>query len=222
MTNKLTGKKYHFIYKTINLLNEKYYIGMHSTNNLKDGYLGSGTWLKRSIRKYGRENFKCEILEFLNSREDLINREKEVITLNEVAKEKCMNLKPGGSGGFRDEEHKQKFIKIGADSHRRYLRENREYKENFSEICSKRQKKLVKNGAGHLIGKEKNWTGKKHSKESKLKQSLAKKGKYKGSENSQFGTCWITNEIENKKIYRGDLIPEGWRLGRKIKRFGVK
>ena len=42
-------------------------------------------------------------------------------------------------------------------------------------------------------------------------------GKGKGTDNSQYGTCWITNEIENKKIHKGDLIPEGWRLGRRIK-----
>jgi hypothetical protein len=35
--------------------------------------------------------------------------------------------------------------------------------------------------------------------------------------NSQFGTCWITNGKENKKIFKGDNIPNGWRLGRVIK-----
>jgi hypothetical protein len=34
--------------------------------------------------------------------------------------------------------------------------------------------------------------------------------------NSQYGKCWITNEVESKKIFKGDLIPEGWRLGRKM------
>jgi hypothetical protein len=45
-----------------------------------------------------------------------------------------------------------------------------------------------------------------------MKQSH--EGKHIGDKNSQFGTCWITNEIDNKKIKKGDLIPEGWRLGR--------
>ena len=63
-----TFKKYHFIYKTTNLLSGKYYIGMHSTDDLNDGYLGSGTLLRRSLNKYGKENHSIEILEFLNSR----------------------------------------------------------------------------------------------------------------------------------------------------------
>jgi hypothetical protein len=35
-----------------------------------------------------------------------------------------------------------------------------------------------------------------------------------GKENSQFGTFWITNEKESKKIKRGNKIPKGWKEGR--------
>jgi hypothetical protein len=61
------------------------------------------------------------------------------------------------------------------------------------------------------------WVGRKHLEESKRKIGVANSVKQKGEGNSQFGKCWITNEIESKKIHKGDLIPEGWRLGRKLK-----
>ena len=51
-------KKYHFIYKTTNLINDKFYIGMHSTDDLNDKYIGSGKRLWYSINKYGINNFK--------------------------------------------------------------------------------------------------------------------------------------------------------------------
>ena len=60
------------------------------------------------------------------------------------------------------------------------------------------------------------WEGKKHSEESKRKIGESNSAKQKGSNNSQYGKCWITNETESKKINKDDTIPEGWRLGRKI------
>ncbi len=46
--------------------------------------------------------------------------------------------------------------------------------------------------------------------------SNAHKGKHEGIKNSQYGTMWITNEKENKKIKKNASIPAGWRKGRTI------
>lgn len=69
-------KKYHYIYKTTNIITNKYYIGMHSTDDLDDGYVGSGKKLWYSVNKYRKENHKKEILEYLPNRKELSNREK--------------------------------------------------------------------------------------------------------------------------------------------------
>ena len=87
---------YHYLYKTTNLINTKFYVGMHSTSNLNDGYLGSGVYLRRSIRKYGETNFKMEILEFCDSREILIEKEKEFVNIDFISNPFCMNLMIGG------------------------------------------------------------------------------------------------------------------------------
>jgi hypothetical protein len=95
---------------------------MHSTNNLKDGYLGSGTYFRRSVKKYGKKNFKCDILEFLNNRTKLIEREKEIVNEDLVKDVLCMNLKTGGgsiTASFQDKKHtaetklKQRLSKLG-------------------------------------------------------------------------------------------------------------
>jgi len=83
-------KKYNFVYKTTNLINKKIYVGVHSTDNLDDGYLGSGKRLLLAIRKYGKENFKREIISFVDSREDAYKLESEIVTNLFYRKQRCL------------------------------------------------------------------------------------------------------------------------------------
>ncbi len=202
--------KYHFLYKTTNLINSKYYYGMHSTYKLDDGYLGSGKMLRYSIRKYGKENFNIEIIEFFPSREDLVNAEMNLITEEMVVDNKlCMNLKKGGLGGFTKEQSHKGALRmldiIWSDS-------------DFITRHNERKSKLIKEL--YLSGKIKryDWTGRKHSKDTIEKMTLSKKGQGLGESNSQFGTCWITKDGENKKIKKEkleDYLMDGWINGRK-------
>lgn len=208
-------KKYHFIYKTTNILSGKYYIGMHSTDNLEDGYLGSGTRLRYSINKHGKENHVREILEFLPSRETLKEREKEIVTLNEIAKKECMNLTVGGEGGFTPEQQKLNAIK--SNEKQKFLKEtDPEWVEKRKQNSSNGQKKVYGEGRREKIYFY-DWKNKLHSEESKRKISESKKGQGKGETNSQFGTCWITKDGLNKKIKKEDIdvyLLEGWVKGR--------
>lgn len=86
------------IYKTTNLVNGKIYIGQDSKNNPE--YLGSGLKLNRAIQKYGKHNFKKEILEICETREHLNLREIHWIHELKSTDDKIgYNLTYGGSGG---------------------------------------------------------------------------------------------------------------------------
>jgi hypothetical protein len=207
-------KCYHYLYKTTNLINNKYYYGMHSTSNLNDGYLGSGKKLRYSIRKYGKDNFKIEILQLYNNREELIKAEIDLITSDLINEKLCMNLKVGGSGGFRDKEHQMKCSKAGNDKLKE-KRENVDFKENWIKKISNK----LKSNKNNINSK--GFKGKKHTQESKNKISRTNSENQKGKNNSQYGTCWINRFDENKKIKKEELeefIKEGWVSGRKIKK----
>lgn len=208
-------KKYHFIYKTTNLLSGKYYIGMHSTNDLNDGYMGSGKRLRYSINKYGVENHKREVLEFFESRKQLVAREKEVLTLNEIAKEECLNLCVGGTGGFISEDGHKKGTKKMVEIISERMKNDIEFYEKWKNSVSNALKKR------HREGKIKynNFINKNHSEETKNKIGKTNSILQLGEKNSQFGTCWITKEDINKKIKKEELnlyLKIGWRKGRKI------
>ena len=107
----MVDKKYNYIYKTTCTITGNFYIGMHSTNNPNDGYMGSGTILKRSINKYGKQNHIFEILEFLPDRNKLILREREIVNRNFIKIPECMNIMEGGKGGFiSDEQQRRRAI----------------------------------------------------------------------------------------------------------------
>lgn len=101
----------HFLYKTTNILNKKSYIGVHSTEDIEDGYLGSGLALLNAIKKHGKENFKREILEFFNSKEDAFLREKEIVNEDWVNTPNTYNAMLGGKGGNFTAEIKNKIAK---------------------------------------------------------------------------------------------------------------
>lgn len=91
-------KKHYLVYQITNLINDKIYIGIHITSNLEDGYMGSGTYLNRAIKKYGVENFKKEILFDFDNPEEMILKESELVDRKFIARKDVYNIKCGGEG----------------------------------------------------------------------------------------------------------------------------
>lgn len=237
------AKKYHFIYKTLNLLNGKYYIGMHSTNNLNDGYIGSGTYLKRSIKKYGKDNFKFEILSFHLNRKELVEAEKKYITEAVMKDWLCMNLRSGGGGS------PESFVFPDGAKKRISIESSKSYRERVgekrAEIWSNRiSKSLIKyykkNGVSDDIRKKLSESHKGQAAWNRGKQtglipwnkgvvgSMVNKGcgVKKGNKAWNKGIVnqriWIFNEHtrETKQINPmelGNFLLVGWKKGRKIR-----
>lgn len=203
--------KFNYIYKITNTKNGNYYIGMHSTSNLEDGYMGGGKRIRNSIRKHGLDVHTKEILEFLNDRRSLAKREEEIVNESLLLDKKCLNLALGGNGGAGTLT-KEQLSKGGKES-TKILWANPEFRKAHSERASISMKENMRTGKI----KPPDWTGRKHSEETIMLMKEKKTGHGLGDKNSQFGTRWITNGEENKKIGKEDSILEGFRIGRVIK-----
>lgn len=88
--------QYHYFYKITNLINNHFYYGVHNTNNLEDGYMGSGTRLHIAYKKYGIENFKKEILKYFDTAKEAFDYEANYITMELVKDPNCYNIQYGG------------------------------------------------------------------------------------------------------------------------------
>jgi hypothetical protein len=218
-------RKYHFIYKTTCSVNGKYYYGMHSTDNLEDGYLGSGTKLWHSIKKHGIENFKIEILEFCLDRESLKQREAELITEEMLNDPMCMNLKLGGEGGWnlyaRERSNQSELGRLkGRKGGISFTSKHREFNESRFRNVSKR---LWECNREQMTDYARNANKCSTTKEAieKRKATFESINHQQGSKNSQYGTCWIFHEeFGNKKCSKeevNDYIEKGWTKGRRIK-----
>ena len=206
----------YYLYQITNLVNNKIYVGVHKTTDMNDGYMGSGKVIIRAIKKHGIDNFKKVILETFTSAKEMYSREKEVVTDDFLLREDVYNLRRGGQGGFdfinktglnhKDREASLPIrlvaLKKGRDTQKRLGSCNTKFLiPGFK--SDEHQLKMIKNANSPeaILKKQATWE---------------KTGRSKKEKNSQFGTMWITNNQENKKIKNSEPIPDGWRRGRYI------
>ena len=131
-------------------------------------------------KKYGKENFKKEIIHILESQEEMFAKEQEIVNDEYRDRSDTYNLVTGGMGGKRwSEENKQKrseqFSGTGNPFHgKTHAKES---------IERGRRKQQASYDEGYINP----FKGKTHSEETKQHWSKIRKGKRKGTENSFFG-----------------------------------
>lgn len=220
-------KKY-TIYRITNTVNNRVYIGKHETQNVNDGYMGSGKLLKRAQNKHGIENFVKEILHVFDTEEEMNAKEAELVTEEFCQRQDTYNICIGGKGGFSYiNNNPDKFLtekrlaslKLGHEPAVRQWKHLYDTDETF------RQRRIEITKLAWAAHREKypegSFKNRKHSEDTKRiigeKNSIA----MRGEGNSQYGSIWITNGTESQKIKTVDVIPEGWYKGRVIKNRNV-
>lgn len=173
---------YHYLYKTTNLVTERFYIGIHKSKEPLDKYYyGSGVELNDDIQEIGKEWFSVEPLQYFTNRTECENMERKIVNKYFVETNQTYNLRGGGSGSsYFTEEFKKRMSKKKRGSNAYWYGKslNEEHRKKISESkkgkpCSEETKEKI---SSTNKGRKGYWTGKQHYEETKKKMSEAKKG----------------------------------------------
>lgn len=170
------------VYKTRNKINGKIYVGVHRKCDDESlcNYLGSGHYINKAFKKYGRENFVRTILyEFENEQEAFL-KEKEIVNRDFIKRSDTYNITIGGRyGGFISDDTK---VKISETLRGRILTE--EHKRNISK--AEKLRGATPRMREQLETLRQNNIGSKRTPESRRKMSLAHKRRFlQNDSNSQ-------------------------------------
>lgn len=179
---------YGYIYKTTNLINEAIYIGRHKAEKFEpEKYIGSGTVFRRALEKYGIENFKCELLDTAETKEELNDKERYWIAkYKKECPERMYNITIGGDAiteGLRKlrKDEEIKFV---------LLEEVPNYIEEGWILCALETKKKHRKIA-HKKWKEKH--------PDRVRESKLKYMKSRPEKNKEAQARYLANEENRKK-----------------------
>jgi hypothetical protein len=207
--------------KTHNITNLKYF----GKTTAKDpySYKGSGKYWTRHINKHGYD-VSTEIIGYYNDEQECMNIALQFSNDNNIVKSsEWANLKEetlDGGWDYINDNGKNIYGKNGQSRYglenlikntSQYMRDNGRYEEYIKSISNS-----LKEGysSGRLIN---HFKGKTHTDVTKAKIGAASSLRESGKGNSQYGTMWITNGKENKKIKKDYIILDGWYKGRTVK-----
>lgn len=160
------------VYQTTNLINGKFYVGVHQTDDPFDNYLGSGSAIGKAIEKYGRANFQKTILFSFDTIEEAYSKEREIVDEAFINNPLTYNLVLGGSGGWHRRESNAGKVIARDSSGNRFL--------------------VEKSDGRFLTGEIVAWNkGSKRSAESNLKTSASLMGKKVGPKNFPKINCEV-------------------------------
>lgn len=204
---------YRYIYKitcTAGTFKDNFYFGQHTTENLNDGYKGSGLLLIKYYKKYPNDYIK-EIIAFYNTKEELNKAEYDIIH-PWLGNDMCLNLMEGGGSTGSPSEKTKKILSEqklgkprttpvwnkGLKGYNKGHTPSEEAKRKMSESAKKRTKHPMQ--------------GKHHSEETK--NILRERAIEQFSANTYI---WINNDISSTRIDITNLdyyLKLGYKRGR--------
>ena len=203
-------KVYYLVYKLTNLVNGKIYIGCHMTQDVNDGYMGSGKRLSYAKKKYGVKNFKKEVLSTHESPEDMLSEEARLVNEEFLGRTDVYNLACGGKGGWfyinskLSPDEKLKRRKAGGSVAGKLTGHQNHWKTKRLLMLNISSKGITAAASTEAVAKR--------------IETFRKIGHQKGELNSQFGKRWMNKEgnvVRVSEAEASQLETVGWKRGKK-------
>lgn len=170
----------HYLYRITHIESGRFYVGVRSCAGDPEGdsYLGSGLWIKRAVRKYGREAFSREVLSTHSTREEALEAEHRLVDEEMLADELCMNMRRGGKGGSMPGEENPFYGKKHGERFREFHRERMSGEKNPNWRGKAATPEAREKMSRSRSGENNVWYGKKLSEEHRKKMSEAQKRRW--------------------------------------------
>ena len=203
-----------------------HYVGKHNGGIYLDDYYGSGIAWCNVVRKYGKDRIIRNVICTYDDELSANILEKKYI---KIAKEKygenCLNIADGGQGGNLGPEVNAKISKAISGER------NGMYGKKLSDETKLKISNKLK---GHPNYNHSHWKPTEEMKEAQRRRVTGKnnpckreevKEKIRNAARNQKnrnggvkGGHWYTDGVNSKCLRDGDTVPEGWHLGRTIKK----
>jgi hypothetical protein len=212
--------RYGYVYLITNLINNKKYLGVKEKSVFDENYFGSGIAIKRAVSKYGKENFKIEILEWCANKEQLYDEEYRLSILWDIVNDSnWYNCMEGGHGGNTKvnytEEQKAEFSKKISNSKRNRPRSEKELQSltkmhdawSGSHHTSESKEKIRQANLGHEVTESmRKKMSENHADVSGKNNPFYGDHRFAGKNNPMYGKSaikgkiWITNKIDTELL----------------------
>lgn len=196
---------FYYLYEIKNTVNNKIYIGVHQTKDIDDGYMGSGTVINKAYEKYGKDMFVKTILEYFDSRADMIDREKEIVNEEFLSRDDTYNVRRGGTGGFDyinknglNINHVPRTDDFKKNLSERMKKDNPSKKPGAKERMSATTKKVMERGTHPFLDSEK---------QRELSNRIRKDGRTKSEVSKETANKMLENNTHSFLKMNTEKIP---------------
>lgn len=193
-----------YLYRVKNKITGEFYIGSrYSYKDIESDlwivYFTSSRYVKNLINKYGKESFIPIIIKIFNDKE-LCFREEQDLIYKSIEDPLCLN-----KHYFKD--GKKVFLHFECNEETKLKISNSNTGKTRSNISEDERKRWTLPGRNSCLLSES---------KIKRKKTFSEIKHQSGNKNSQYGSIWITNGINNQKHKKDMPIPIGWYRGRKM------